>query len=432
VSSNNRILMLLENLPYPQDVRVRREAMALATAGYRVSVICPRGLGQSKRETIHGVKVYRYSAPASANGLVGYVWEYAYSMVASFALSLLLFFREGFDVIHAHNPPDTFVFIAAFYKVFGKRFIFDHHDLSPEMYRARFAGGGNQFVYRALVLLEKITCRFADHIIATNESYKRVEMERGRVSESRITIVRNGIERDRLRGFEPDAALRRKAKTIIGFVGVMGFQDGVDYLLRALHHLIRDFGRTDFYCVIIGTGDAWPGLQVLARKLGLGEYVWFTGFVPQQDMLRYLCTADICVDPDPSNQFNDRSTMVKMMQYMSLGKPIVAFDLPEHRFTAQDAAIYVKPNDERAFARALIQLMDDSHRREALGARGFRRFQTELAWEYSVPKLLEVYTVVLSGPDAGKEDIRTAAESQRRPPLPSHSPAASCESSDPA
>jgi glycosyltransferase involved in cell wall biosynthesis len=419
-SSNNRILMLLENLPYPQDLRVRREATALAAAGYRVSVICPAGRGQSNRETINGVNVYRYRSPSSGNGFVGYLWEYAYSMAASFMLSLLLFFREGFDVIHAHNPPDTFVFIAAFYKLFGKRFVFDHHDLSPEMYRARFVGGGNQLVYDVLVLLEKITCWFADHIIATNESYKKVEMERGRVPKEKITIVRNGIELHRPRQVEADAALRSKGKTIIGFVGVMGFQDGVDYLLRALHHLFHDLGRTDFYCVIIGTGDAWPSLQVLARELRLDEYVWFTGFVPHDDMLRYLGTADICVDPDPSNQFNDRSTMVKMMQYMSMGKPIVAFDLPEHRFTAQDAAVYVTGNDERAFAEAISQLMDNPRRREALAASGLRRFQAELAWEYSVPKLLEAYRTVLSGGCDAKEAIRRGAEierpSQPRPP----------------
>jgi len=182
-------------------------------------------------------------------------------MAATFVLSLLVFLGDGFDVVHAHNPPDTFVFIAGFYKLFGKRFIFDHHDLSPEMYRARFPGGGSLLVYDVLVLLEKLTCRLADHVIATNESYKKIEMERGRVPEARITIVRNGIELDRLRSVEPDRALRQKGKMIIGYVGVMGFQDGVDNLLRALHHLLRDLRRTDFYCILIGDGDARPGLK---------------------------------------------------------------------------------------------------------------------------------------------------------------------------
>jgi glycosyltransferase involved in cell wall biosynthesis len=431
VSSNNRILMLLENLPYPNDVRVRREATALTAAGYRVSIICPAGKDQASRETINGVRVYRFTPPQSANSFMGYLWEYSYSMAATFALSLLVFFSEGFDVIHAHNPPDTFVFIAVFYKLFGKRFIFDHHDLSPEMYCARFATGGNRLVYNALVLLEKLTCRLADHVIATNESYKKIEMERDRVPEENITIVRNGIELGCPHHVEADPFLRLKGKTIIGYVGVMGFQDGVDYLLRALHHLIQDLGRTDFCCILIGTGDAWPSLRVLARQLDLDEYVRFTGFVSHEDLLRYLCAADICVDPDPSNPFNDRSTMVKMIQYMSLRKPIVAFDLPEHRLTAGDAAIYVPPNDERAFAKALAHLMDDSSLRETLAAFGLHRFETALAWDFSIPKLLEAYRAVLP-PVPANQAIRSAAGIELSPqPLPP-SRNASYESSDPS
>ena len=228
--------MLLENQPYPQDHRVRREATALAAAGYRVSVICPASRGQCWRENVENVRVYRFWASSPVNSFLGYLWEYGYSTAASFAMSLLVFFGEGFDVVHAHNPPETFVFIAAFYKLFGKRFVFDHHDLSPEMYRARFADGGSRIVYHALILLERLTCTVADHVIATNESYRKVEMERDHVAEHRITIVRNGVEVQRDRPIEPDPGLRSKAATIIGYVGVMGFQDGVDYLLRALDH----------------------------------------------------------------------------------------------------------------------------------------------------------------------------------------------------
>ena len=390
--------MLLENQAYPQDVRVRREANALTAAGYTVSVICPAKPGQPSREVLQGVRLYRYPEPSGANGFLGYLWEYAYSTGASFALSLIVFFRGGFDVIHAHNPPDTFVFVAAFYKMFGKRFIFDHHDLSAEMYKARMPGGGNRMVYHALVLLEKLTCFFADHVIATNESYKRMEMERGGVPEERITVVRNGMELDRALPAEPERSLVEKRKIIIGYVGVMGFQDGVDYLLRALDHLIHGLGRSDVYCVLVGTGDMWPKLLELARDLHLLPYVWFTGFVPSAKMQNCMCAADICVAPEPSNPFTDRSTMVKIVHYMSFSKPIVAFDLPEHRFTAGDAAVYVQPNDELAFAKALAELMDDPLRRQALGALGRRRFETGLAWEYSVPKLLEAYQKILPGP----------------------------------
>src|SRR2546426_1649221 len=226
-SAGNRILMLLENLPYPHDRRVRREATALVAAGYRVSVICPARPEQPLHETVNGVRVYRYWAPLQANGFLGYLWEYGYSMAAAFVISLRVFFGEGFNVIHAHNPPDTFVFIAAFYKLFGKRFIYDHHDLSPEMYYARFPGGGSWLVHQALVWLEKLSCRLADHVIATNESYKKMEMERDGVPGERITVVRNWTDLHLRSPVEPEPALREMGKTIIGYVGVMGFQDGV-------------------------------------------------------------------------------------------------------------------------------------------------------------------------------------------------------------
>jgi glycosyltransferase involved in cell wall biosynthesis len=410
-STKNRILMLLENLPYPQDVRVRREATALAAAGYSVSVICPSDEGQLSRELVNGVQVYRYAAPPPANGFLGYLWEYGYSMAASFALSLLVFFHEGFDVVHAHNPPDTFVFIAGFYKLFGKRFVYDHHDLSPEMYQARFPGGRKRLVHGALVLLEKLSCRMADHVIVTNESYKKVAMERGHVPESRITIVRNGIELSRLdRPIEPDRGLRQMGKTIIGYVGVMGFQDGVDYLLRALHHLVHVLGRTDFYCILIGGGDAWEGLTVLARKLDLRDYVRFTGPIFGEGLLSYLSAADICVDAAPSNPYSDRSTMFKLMEYMSLTKPIVAFDLHEHRFTAQQAAVYVPHNDEHAFAQAISELMDDPQRRKILAESGRCRIEKELAWDFSIPNLLDAYRAVLPAAADSKPQVLQKAE----------------------
>ena len=395
VSANNRILMLLENQPYPQDHRVRREATALAAAGYHVSIICPSSGGQSWRETVEHVRVYRFWAPSPVNSFLGYLWEYAYSTAAAFAMSLFVFLTEGFDVVHAHNPPETFVFIGAFYKLFGKRFVFDHHDLSPEMYLARFPEVGSRIVYYTLILLEKLTCIVADHVIATNESYRKIEIERGHVPEERITVVRNGVEVLRGRAIEPDAGLRKKASTIIGFVGVMGFQDGVDYLLRALHHLIHDLGRRDFYCVLMGDGDAWEGLKTLTQQLGLENYVWFTGQVHGDQLFSYLSTADICVDPDPANPYNNRSTMIKMMEYMAFEKPIVAFDLPEHRVTAQQAAVYVTPNDELAFATALAQLMDDPARRKFMGAFGRHRIETKLAWRYSERNLLAAYQKVL-------------------------------------
>lgn len=395
-SAGRRVLMLLENQPFPQDGRVRRESFALAEAGYEVTVLCPREGNQARRETVNGVRVIRYPHPPVGNGLPGYLMEYGYSTAACFVLSLWVAMRGGFDVVHSHNPPDTMFVIGAFFKLFGKRYVFDHHDLSPEMYHARFGERGHQLVFRALVLLERLSCAVADEVIATNESYREMELRRDKVEPGRITIVRNGPELGRVKLVDPDPDLRARGKTIIGFVGVMGYQDGVDYLLRALHHLIHDLKRTDFYTVLVGTGDAWNDLRKLSTQLGLDDHVWFTGTVSDADLRRYLSTADICVDPDPSNPFNDRSTMIKVTEFMALAKPIVAFDLPENRFTAQQAAVFVPSNDERAFARALADLMDDPERRARMGAFGRRRIEEGLAWSHWAPKLLDAYEQLVS------------------------------------
>lgn len=399
VFAGRRVLMWLENNPYPQDTRVPREATTLVSAGYEVSVICPVGPQQSCHEVLDGVHVYRFPPPPSGDGLLGYLLEYGYSMLATLVLSLLVLLRRGFDVIHAHNPPDTFVFIAALYKLLGKRFVFDHHDLAPEMYHARFRDGGSRLLYNALILLERLSCRLADHVIATNESYKAVEMERGKVPEQRITVVRNGPDLDRLEPVEPDASLRQRANTILGYVGEMAPQDGVDFLLRALHHLVYDLGRNDVLCVIVGKGSELTQLKALASELEIEEYVWFTGSIPDEHMIRYLSTADICVDPDPSNPFNDRCTMVKMMEYMALRKPIVAFDLPEHRVTAQDAAVYARPNDELDFARKIASLIDDPEQCKRMGEKGRDRVEKELTWPHQEKFLLQAYETILSRRD---------------------------------
>jgi len=393
--TNNHILMLLENNPYPEDTRVRKEAQTLTEAGYRVTVICPRQAGQNLHEVVNGVTAYRYPAPPEAERSLGYLWEYGYSLIATFILSLYLFWRHPFQVIHAHNPPDLFVFLALFYKPFGVKFVFDHHDLSPENYYARFRDGGKPFVYRLLVWCERLSCRLADHVIATNQSYKAIEMERSGVPENRITIVRNGPDLTRVRPVTPDAALRQKAATLIGFVGAMGPQDGLDYLLRALHHLVTDRQRTDFYCVLMGNGSEWQRLHDQAAALGIAEHVWFVGWVGADDLCRYLSTVDICVSADPHNAYNDRSTMIKLMEYMALSKPIVAFDLTEHRRTAGDAALYVPGNDEFAYAQALAVLMDDPARRRAMGQCGRQRIETALEWRYSAVALREAYSRVL-------------------------------------
>jgi glycosyltransferase involved in cell wall biosynthesis len=323
---------------------------------------------------------------------LGYIWEYAYSLAAIFFISLIIFLDEGFDIIHAHQPPDAFVFIAAFYKLLGKRYLLDHHDLAPELYNARFRGHGNMIVFRILVWLERFSCYVADHIIATNQSYKQVERQRDHVPDRRITVVRNGPDLKELYITAPDPDLRKMARIVIGYLGVIGTQDGVDYLLRALQHLVYNLGRKDFICVIVGSGDALAGLRSFTRHLGISDVVLFTGWVDQlTDVARYLSSMDICVAPEPSDPYNDRSTAEKVMEYMALGKPIVAFDLPEHRFTAREAAVYAHPNDTLDFARNIVLLMDDPLRRERMGQKGRERIELELGWHCQVIALLESY-----------------------------------------
>jgi glycosyltransferase involved in cell wall biosynthesis len=386
----NRVLMLLENASYLLDSRVRPEATALVAAGYQVAVICPGLINQSLYDKVEGVHIYRYPIVFMAGGTVGYFFEYSYALAATFLLSLYVLMRRGFDAIHAHNPPDLFVLIAAFYKLFGKRFIFDQHDLAPEMFDALFKGKHTR-IHQLLVWFEQLSCRVADHVIVTNQSYKRMVMRRSGIPKERITVVRNGPRPTRLRLVEPDLELVRKGKTILVYIGVMGHQDGVDYLLRALHHLAYSLKRYDFYCVLIGQGSAWSGLKELASELCLDEYVRFTGWISDDELVRILSTADIGVDPDPATPFTDMSTMTKMMEYMALGKPIVAFDLTEHRFTAQSAAEYARPNDEEDFAKKIMLLMDDPQRRQTLGQFGRRRVETELAWPHQIKHLLCAY-----------------------------------------
>lgn len=391
VSAGKRVLMLLENCTYPLDIRVRYEAEALIDRGYQVSVICQRGLKEPWQEVIHEVFVYRYPAPPQSKGLLGYLLEYSYSYLATFFLSLFVLAKRGFDIIHAANPPDTAVFIALFYKPLGKQFVFDHHDLVPDMYLARSDKNGSRLFYRLLTWMEKISFRYAQHVIATNQSYKEIAIQRGLVPEENVTVVRNGPALERLKLVEPDPDLKKRGAAIIGYIGVMGPQDGVDYLLRALDQLVNVLARKDFYCIVIGKGSVLDDLKAYARQLGLDRFVWFTGFIPEADMLRYLSTVDICVDPDPSNSFNDRCTMVKMMEYMALKKPIVAFDLPEHRVTADGAALYARPNDELDFARQIAILMDDPERRKKMGEIGRERVENQLAWSHQKEHLLKAY-----------------------------------------
>ncbi len=387
--------MLLENSCYPGDIRVLREALSLVQFGYQVTVIAPRGKGEAYYEWDQGIRIYRYPGPKEAESGLGYLWEYGASLFWTFWLTAWVFVRHGFDAIHSHSPPDLYVLIAICYWPLGKKFVFDHHDISPEMYVARFQGKGNPWVVRALTFFEGLSCRLAKHVITVNESYKALVLERHHIAESKITVVRNGPSFDRLYLVDPDPEIVARGQTVLGYVGVMGFQDGIDSLIRALHKLKIELGRSDFYCILIGKGSSLDYLKQLTRELELEDNVLFTGFVSHQDLLKYLSTTDICIAPDPYNPFNDRSTMIKVMEYMALAKPIVAYRLIEHQVTAQDAALYADVSDELDFARKILQLMDDPKLRKAMGDSGRKRAEDVLAWTHQEQNLRRAYEQVL-------------------------------------
>lgn len=399
-----RVLMLLENCAYSTDGRVQREANSLAAAGYRVTVICPKRRGERRRETFGSVVAYQYPPPPSANGVIGYVIEYGYALVATAIISLWVAFRQGFDVVHTHNPPDIFVLITGIYRLFGKRIVFDHHDLAADMYRARFTGPGNPLIHRALLFFERMSCRWAHHVITTNESYKQVDIERAGIPASRITVVRNGPESQRLKLFESNSSRRDDPRIVIGYVGVMGYQDGVDYLLRALHLLKFELGRTDWRSVLIGSGDAMESLKQTALDLEIADQIHFTGWVEYEKVPPFIGETDICVAPDPSTFYNDRSTLIKVMEYMGQAKPVVAFDLPENRVTAGDTALYATANDERDLSRNILRLMDDAGLRQSLGQAGRRRVLEQFTWKHQEPHLLEAYRCMLSDEPARQFD----------------------------
>jgi glycosyltransferase involved in cell wall biosynthesis len=385
-----RVLILVENLPSPFDRRVWQEAGALRDAGYGVSIVCPTGKGCEKSyEVIDGIHIWRYGLPREGAGALGYLVEYSAALFFTFFLSLRVLWKRGFDVVHACNPPDLFFLIGAFFKLFGKKFVFDHHDASPELYEAKFGRRG--VFYRLMLLLEKLTFRTADISIATNQSYRRIAIERGGLDPAKVFVVRSGPSLERMRIVPAVEALKQGRRYLVGYVGVMGKQEGIDYLLRAAAHLVRELKRSDVHFGLVGGGTSLDEMKALARELGVSEHVTFTGRVSDGAMLAMLNTADVCVNPDVANEMNDISTMNKVMEYMALGKPIVQFDLAEGRFSAQRASVYARRNDPVDLALRIAELLDDPARRAAMGAFGRRRVENELEWRYEAPKLVCAY-----------------------------------------
>src|SRR5688572_4913047 len=321
--------------------------------------------------------------------------EYVIALVRTFLLAWRVQRTRGFDVVHACNPPDLLFLIAGFFKLFGKKFVFDHHDLGPELYEAKF--GRRDFFHRLLLKLERWTFRTADVSIATNESYKRIATGRGGMPAARVFVVRSGPSLARLKTLPPDEQLKRGCRYLVGYVGVMSNAgEGIDYLLRAARHIVLDLGRRDVHFGLVGGGTSLGQMKALARELGVADFVTFTGRVPDGELLAMLNTADVCVNPDIANEMNDKSTMNKIMEYMALGKPIVQYDLTEGRVSAQDASVYARRNDPRDFARLILELLDDEPRRLRMGTIGLRRVTDHLSWEHEAPRLLEAYRTLFT------------------------------------
>lgn len=393
-SRGRRVLILVENLPSPFDRRVWQEATTLQDHGWQVSIICPTGKGYEKsHEIIDGIHIYRYNLPTEGDGALGYLAEYSAALWHTFRLAFKVRRERGFDVVHACNPPDFLFVVGKFFKLFAKtRFLFDHHDINPELYEAKFGRRG--LFWRLMIWLERATFRTADVSIATNESYRRIAIERGGMDPERVFVVRSGPMLERLKIAPPKPELKRGRRFLVGYVGVMGKQEGIDLLLRAVRHIVFEMQRHDVHFGLVGGGTSLAEMQELAVALGVSEYVTFTGRVPDAELLDMLNTADVCVNPDVANEMNDKSTMNKIMEYMALGKPIVQFDLTEGRFSAGESSLYAAPNDAEDMARKIIELLDDPEWRGQMGAFGRRRVANELAWQYEVPKLLRAYDTV--------------------------------------
>lgn len=410
-----KILMLTES-HFPQDIRVRQEASTLVDLGHSVSVICLKNKGEDYAEEVNGVKVYRlpevelfkqgkHNKPEEENNsrrlitlakaLLGYGFEFSYFTVGAFFASLFLHHKGGFDVIHTHNPPDTLFTIASFYRLFGKKFVYDQHDLCPDLFKEKY-GSGLAPVYSLLLYLENRSCRAADFVIATNESYRAIEIERCKVKPDRIFIVRNGPNLIEMKPDEPIAALRSSAKTILCYLGAINIQDGVDYLLEVFRKIIFDHHYQDICLLVIGDGDFLFRIKELAEAMQVFERVVFTGYIDDRALLaKYLSTADIFVDAAPFSFLNDNSTFIKHMEYMAFGKPIVSFALKESMFSVGDAGIFVEPNDTDAMAEAIVALAEDENQRRSLGEKALKRV-AELSWDKVSVPLVQAYRTLQS------------------------------------
>ncbi|MCW5947768.1 MAG: glycosyltransferase family 4 protein [Fimbriimonadales bacterium] len=388
------ILILVENLPVPFDRRVWMESLALTEGGYKVSVIspCPPQELSEPDKVLEGIHVFRYPMPKPTKSKLSFIQEFWYCYRQTKRLASKVWKSDKFDVIHSCNPPDTFWKIAQGYKRRGVKFVFDHHDLCPELYLSKF--NRQDLLYRMLLWLERQQFLTADAVIATNESYKEIAIKRGGKDPSQVTVVRSGPLLSRFERVNSDDSLKRGRKHLGIYLGVMGPQDGVDYALRAIRHAI-DLGMRDTTFAFIGSGDSYEDLIALSNKLQLDDFVCFTGRISDEELKKYLSTADFGIAPDPKNPLNDVSTMNKVVEYMAMSLPVVSFDLKESRFSAGEAAVYIANDDEKAMGAAMKALVADPEGRKRMGEIGRKRVESMLAWDFSKKVLVDFYDRLL-------------------------------------
>jgi glycosyltransferase involved in cell wall biosynthesis len=390
-----KILIIVENSPVPLDPRVWKQARSLHAAGYEVIVLCPRNRNaQEGYEFLDGIRIYRHPTAKEGSGHWGYFSEYTYALFWEFLYSWWIYLRHGFHVIQGCNPPDDIFLVALPFKLFGVKYIFDHHDVNPELYLSKY--GKKNLLYKLLLCLEKSTFRCSDVVMSTNNSYRDIAITRGGVRADGVFVVRNGPSRETFKVVAPNPSLKQGKRYLVGYVGVMNSQDGLDILIDVALR-VKNLGRHDIHFTCVGGGPELAILRKLVQDKQLEDMMTFTGFVPDAEMLEILSTADVCVNPDRPCQMNSMSTMIKIMEYMALGKPIIQFEGTEGRFSAQEASLYSNGDDGVVgFAERLLWLLDHPEERERMGQFGRRRVETELAWEYSVQNLLAAYEKAFS------------------------------------